>query len=51
MILNEILNNQGEKYDGITLQAFNDKLLKYVYPKYGFIDMKFGGNGMVKWNI
>lgn len=49
MILDKILQD-GKKYDGITLQANNDKLLKDVYPKYGFVDLKYGGNGMVKWN-
>lgn len=49
MILDNIIN-VGKKYDGITLQANNDKLLTDVYPKYGFVNMNFGGNGMVKWN-
>jgi hypothetical protein len=49
IIIDKILDD-GKKYDGITLQANNEKLLKDVYPKYGFVDLKYGGNGMVKWN-
>jgi hypothetical protein len=49
MILDKIIQ-YSKKYDGMTLQANNDKLLKDVYPKYGFVDLKTGGNAMVKWN-
>ena len=49
MIIDKILEDAKKKYDGVTLQANNDELLTKIYPKYGFVDMKYGGNGMVLW--
>lgn len=49
IILTDFINNKLNNYDGITLQAQNDYLLNIYYPKYGFIDLKSGGNAMVKW--
>lgn len=49
IIIDKILEDARKKYDGVTLQANNDELLTKVYPKYGFVDMKYGGNGMVLW--
>ena len=49
MIIDKILEDAKKKYDGVTLQANNDELLTKVYPRYSFVDMKYGGNGMVLW--
>jgi len=48
-ILDDFISSCKGKYDGITLQAHNDKLKKDYYPRYGFIDLKMGGNAMVLW--
>jgi hypothetical protein len=52
LILNGIFEESKKKYDGITLQANNDKLLEVYEKKYGFKpfdDKENTGNGMVKW--
>jgi hypothetical protein len=49
MILDEFFKNSLKKYDGVTLQAFNDGLINYYKSVHGFIDLRGGGNGMVKW--